>query len=66
MNPFWNKGDFNVTVRNCARCGKDHVGMTFHQLSNPTDEWKYWGTCWKTKQPVLLKIETVPDESNNR
>lgn len=47
-------GGVTVNVQNCARCGEDHA-ITFHPLVNPSDEWREWGTCQKTGQPVLLR-----------
>lgn len=43
-----------VDVKSCQRCGKDHDAMLFMPLSNPIDEYAWWGLCVETGQPVLL------------
>ena len=46
-----------VTVRCCQRCGQDHIDLEFKDISNPSDEWKFWAMCPLLSQPILLKVE---------
>lgn len=43
------------SVSNCSRCGKDHATVAFTRLTNPTDEWIWWGFCPVLAEPILLK-----------
>lgn len=51
-----NVGQMPVDISNCARCGEDHEQMIFSLLANASDEWKYFGMCPVTDQPVMLRI----------
>lgn len=43
-------------VRGCARCGQDHPTLKVLPISNPIDDFNYWGFCPNTYQPVLVKV----------
>ena len=49
-------GDTYITVTDCQRCGKNHMGLLFKKLANPADEWSYWAMCPTTQQPVLMRV----------
>ena len=51
--------ELNIDVKSCQRCGEDH-NITFLRLLNPADEFAWWGTCYKTGQPVLLTQNPRP------
>lgn len=51
-----------VNLKNCARCGESHLGMIFTELKNPKDEYKWWGMCSTSKQPILLAQKHIIDE----
>lgn len=42
-----------VNLVNCQRCGLNH-NMKTEVLLNPADEYKWWGMCENTNQPVLV------------
>lgn len=49
-------GKLMVDVKKCQRCGSDHHGMIFERLSNPVDEFTFYGFCPTNGQPVLMQI----------
>lgn len=51
-----------INVRQCQRCGQDHV-MEFTPLTNPANEYEWWGMCPNLKEPVLLMFTPQPVES---
>lgn len=55
---------FLIDVKVCARCGGEHRNLMFRSLSNPADDWVFWGTCPVLREPVLLKMEQI-DESDD-
>lgn len=59
------KSQFVTNVRSCQRCGKDHNAMPFTPLSNPVDDWTYFGVCSQTQQPVMLKVKEVSDANQS-
>jgi hypothetical protein len=61
--------DIATTTRNCARCGLDHSGLTFHKLSQAVSvggkELTHWGMCPTTREPILMEVvalhsDTIP------
>ena len=42
-------------VKGCQRCGTDHE-IEFRHLTNPADEWNWWGVCPVTNEPVLMRF----------
>ena len=44
-----------IMVRNCQLCGEDHE-MDFVPLSNPADEYAYYGACPIKGQPMFLSV----------
>jgi len=52
------RGSIVVDVHGCARCGKDHPGLTFKPLSRPSEGWTHWCICPKVGEPVELCIAT--------
>lgn len=60
-----------IPVKNCVRCGKDHLKVDFFTFERPpVDEsdtiWSHWGQCPHTNEPILMryaeKTEKTPDE----
>lgn len=51
---------FFTSVKNCNRCSSDHDEVWFTMLTNPPDDWKYWGTCPTLGEPIFLKVADVP------
>jgi hypothetical protein len=47
-------------VRNCARCGKDHPGLTFNIFAeNPPRPFTHWAICPEKIEPILMiAVET--------
>jgi len=45
-----------VDVSRCARCGRDHRGLEFQRLTNPTDEREWFARCPATREPILMEI----------
>lgn len=43
-------------IKNCQRCGKDHVFLLFSKLDNPADEWGWWAMCPVKNQPILMMV----------
>lgn len=56
----------NIEVKKCERCGKDHTVYVQRFKKSPvrigSEEYWYWGTCMNTKEPVIMKIITIPDK----
>mgnify|MGYP006297879239 CR=1 FL=1 len=57
----WDESDLDklvyMDVMRCARCGKNHRHLAFYPLTNPSDEFDYFGVCPVLWQPVLMAIE---------
>lgn len=55
-----------ITVRGCARCGQTHEmefsPFTKNAIECEGDVSTHWGMCPNLQEPVLLRIETRPDE----
>ena len=53
-----------VSVTNCARCGRDHDIVHFERFTRPIeidDEvFKYFGMCPEYDEPILMRV--VEDE----
>lgn len=45
-----------IDVSGCQRCGRDHAGLEFRELTNPADDWRWWATCPETGEPVLARV----------
>lgn len=48
-----------LNIGDCARCGGDHVGVTFHPLNRPTDEWTHYTNCPTNMEPIMMRF--VPE-----
>lgn len=49
-----------IDVEKCARCGEDHDDVAFQRFERPIkhkEEWTHWGTCPKTGEPIILRVE---------
>lgn len=49
-----------VDIEKCARCGLNHSMVAFKKFKIPISDsdgttWEWWGLCYKTKEPILLK-----------
>lgn len=57
---------FQGTVVKCARCGGDHLPMTFKKFTNPPQLYPYthFALCPATGEPILL-VETDEEAPNN-
>ena len=40
----------------CARCGKDHVGLSFYKFAKPAGRDTHWAPCPETGEPILLRV----------
>lgn len=49
----------DVLVLTCARCRQDH-NIVFERLTNPPDEYDWWGMCPNTHQPVWCRQGGIP------
>lgn len=50
-----------TTIRNCARCNKDHRDLLFTALTYPIEDtdgtlWSFWAKCPTNGEPILLKL----------
>lgn len=52
------RAEFATVVKNCARCGENHL-TEFIRFKRPCGEFSHWGWCQKAEAPILLKIEHV-------
>jgi len=48
-----------LDIKNCARCGKNHKGLSFQKLTNPIycnafEMLTHWCLCPVLKQPILM------------
>lgn len=50
-------------LTNCARCGENHDrGLCFVPIvGTPIPGATHWATCPATGQPILMRVEGVPD-----
>ena len=51
-------------VKNCARCGGDHVNVLFNSFGRKPAKYTHFGICPTTMEPILM-IST-PDKSKKR
>lgn len=53
-----------VSIKNCARCGKNHEDLEFTKFTGRPvidqhgNEWNWWAFCDNTNDPILLRVET--------
>ena len=52
-----------LDVRGCARCGDDHDGVKFYELTHPIGDYDLWAKCPENDEPILLKV-IVDQESD--
>lgn len=47
-----------TSVKDCARCGKDHEQLEFNEILNSSEgvEFDYFAICTETSQPILMTI----------
>lgn len=50
------KKEFKTDINNCARCGGQHVGLTFSKLTQPHNEFTYFSLCPGNSEPILLSV----------
>jgi hypothetical protein len=51
-------------IKNCARCGGDHVNMLFKSFGRKPDRYSHFGICPTTQEPILM-IST-PDKPKRK
>jgi ribosomal protein S27AE len=51
-------------VKECARCGQDHAGITFTELINPGLV-SHFAMCPVTNQPILMAIHDESEEEES-
>lgn len=44
-------------LKNCARCGENHNSIEIGKLTNPIDNFDFWGFCPNTGEPILVSME---------
>ncbi len=44
-----------VDIVKCARCGRNHNGLEFTELTYKSEPYSHWGTCPVLNEPILLK-----------
>lgn len=44
-------------VKNCARCGQDHIALRFAKLSKPGEDFTHWAACPGNGEPIMMKVE---------
>lgn len=61
-------GPFIIDMKGCARCGGEHVALSFSALKRPMrvecgqrdwEEFTHWATCPITKEPILAHMMGV-------
>ena len=45
-----------LDVKECSRCGNDHDGIKFYELSHPIGDYDLWAKCPEVDEPLLLKV----------
>ena len=60
------KWEHSITVKSCARCGKDHKDLKFVRFAQaqPDDRHTHWAVCPNTLEPILLVIEDDAPEAH--
>ena len=48
-----------ISVDDCPRCGKEHEGLLWRELSNPESSEDFWAFCPDTSEPVLASAEVL-------
>lgn len=51
---------FSIEIKRCARCGEDHLSVTFFSFDRPPTDvdniaWSHWGICPKSNDPILMR-----------
>lgn len=44
-----------VTVKNCARCRREHVELRFDIITGH-DKYTHWALCPVRKEPILMMV----------
>lgn len=55
-----------VSIKNCARCGTDHIDLEFNKfINNPIEcddhVYTHWGKCPVSGDPILMYISQVSE-----
>jgi hypothetical protein len=45
-----------VKLNNCARCGGNHVMLSFKKLKHPAGDMTHWTPCPRNGQPILMQV----------
>jgi len=46
-----------VSLKRCARCGRDHTNLTFTPFTRPAGTWTHWVLCPETAEPIMLRVD---------
>lgn len=44
------------TLDNCARCGENHLFLTFRKLKNKAGKATHWCPCPTTHEPIMMHL----------
>lgn len=58
--------EYYFDINRCQRCGCNHKNMVFRLLTNPADEYQFWGMCDFMAEPLLLKVIGGPIQKDNQ
>lgn len=56
------KSWITTSVKNCARCGKNHKDITFMRFKNPPTTHTHWSMCPNANEPILMKMVDDKDD----
>lgn len=48
-----------AALTSCARCGKDHLDITWEKLKRPCGDLTHWAPCPETGEPIMMLIEEI-------
>lgn len=45
-----------INVKECARCGNEHLGLTASPFVRSPKDWTHFATCPESHQPILVRF----------
>ncbi len=47
---------FEIAVKRCARCGKNHKKVLFKPFKNENPTYTHWALCPTNEEPILMIV----------
>lgn len=47
-------------IEHCARCGQNHLNMTFKRLARRMDDLTHWAPCPINGDPIMMEVYQTP------